>query len=63
LIHINTGFSIRLRERNEQRAVSLGVTLPLWRHLSIEPSLVRQVDWVLAGTISNAIGLTLIASF
>lgn len=41
----------------------LGVTLPIYRHFSIEPYLARQVDNAGSFTITNAIGLTLITSF
>lgn len=43
--------------------LTLGVTLPVVRHLSVEPYLVRQVDWVPAGVITNALGFTMIATF
>jgi hypothetical protein len=90
---LNTGFSMRLRERIQvQRDVTiddytftpyasaevffdtrygtfsryrltLGVTLPIARHLSIEPYLVRQDDWLPTGVLTNALGLLLIAAF
>jgi len=40
----------------------LGVTLPVTRHISIQPYLVRQVDW-LPGIITNALGFIAIATF
>lgn len=43
--------------------LTLGVTLPITRNLSIEPYLVRQDDWVPVGVLTNALGLTLIAAF
>ena len=90
---LNSGFSVRLRERLQiQRDVTigdytftpygstevyfdtrygtfsryrltLGVTLPIDRHISVEPYLARQVDWVPAGIITNALGFTVIAAF
>jgi len=43
--------------------LTLGVTLPIDRYISVEPYLVRQVDWVPAGVITNALGFTVIAAF
>ena len=43
--------------------LTLGVTLPIYEHFSVEPYLVRQVDNAGSFTITNAIGLTLITSF
>jgi hypothetical protein len=43
--------------------LTLGVTLPIVRHFSIEPYVVRQVDWVPTGTITNALGFLVIAAF
>jgi len=90
---LNTGFSMRLRERGQVQRdftignytftpygsaevtfdtrystfsryrLTLGVTLPLVHHLSVEPYLVRQVDWVPTGVITNALGFLVIATF
>jgi hypothetical protein len=90
---LDSGFSVRLRERLQvQRDVTidnytftpytsaevffdtrygqfaryrltLGVTLPIAKHISVEPYLVRQVDWVPAGVITNALGFILIMAF
>jgi len=90
---LDTGFSVRLRERMQvQRDFTIdgykftpyasaevyfdtrydqvaryrlivGVTLPVYRHFSIEPYLARQVDNAGSFTITNAIGLTLITAF
>lgn len=90
---LDTGFSMRLRERLQvQRDVTIdawtftpyasaevyfdtrydqfsryrltaGVTLPVDRHFSVEPYLVRQVDYAGNSAITNAIGLLLIAAF
>lgn len=43
--------------------LTLGVTLPIYRHFSIEPYLARQVDNAGSFGIANAFGLTLITSF
>ena len=43
--------------------LTLGVTLPVVKHISVEPYLVRQVDWAPAGVITNALGFILIAAF
>ena len=40
-----------------------GVTLPIVRHFSLEPYLVRQVDYVGNSAIINAVGLIFIAAF
>ena len=90
---LDSGFSVRLRERLQvQRDVTidnytftpytsaevffdtrygqfaryrltLGVTFPIVKHISVEPYLVRQVDWAPAGVITNALGFILIAAF
>lgn len=90
---LDSGFSVRLRERLQvQRDITidnytftpytsaevffdtrygqfaryrltLGVTLPIAKHISVEPYLVRQVDWVPAGVITNALGFILIMAF
>jgi hypothetical protein len=90
---LNTGFSMRLRERGQvQRDVTignytftpygsaevtfdtrygtfsryrltLGVTLPVTHHFYVEPYLARQVDWVPAGVVTNALGFLVIATF
>jgi Protein of unknown function (DUF2490) len=90
---LDTGFSVRLRERIQvsrdftiadytftpytsaevtfdtrygtfsRYRLTLGVTLPIDRHISVEPYLVRQVDWVPAGVITNALGFLVIAAF
>jgi hypothetical protein len=90
---LDTGFSVRLRERIQvQRDVTIGsylftpyasaevyfdtkyrqmaryrlivgVTLPIDQHFFVEPYIVRQVDNAGSFTITNAIGLTLIAAF
>jgi hypothetical protein len=90
---LNSGFSVRLRERIQVQRdfviddyrftpyasvevtfdsrygqfsryrLTLGVTLPITHHFSIEPYLVRQVDWVPSWVNTNAIGLTFIAAF
>ena len=43
--------------------LTAGVTLPIHRHFSLEPYLVRQVDYAGNFAITNAIGLILIAAF
>ena len=43
--------------------LTLGVTLPITHHVSIEPYLVRQDDWVPVGILTNALELTPIATF
>jgi hypothetical protein len=90
---LDSGFSVRLRERIQvQRDVTIGdylftpyasaevyydtkynqmaryrlivgVTLPVYRHFSVEPYLARQVDNAGSFTVTNAIGLTLITAF
>jgi len=90
---LNSGFSVRLRERLKVRRdftigdyaftpyasaevffdtrygtfnryrLTLGVTLPITRQLSIEPYLVRQNDWVPTGVLTNALGFKVIAQF
>jgi hypothetical protein len=41
----------------------LGANFPIDKHVSVEPYLVRQVDWVPAGVITNALGFILIMAF
>lgn len=90
---LDSGFSVRLRERLQvQRDITidnytftpytsaevffdtrygqftryrltLGVTLPIDKHISVEPYLVRQVDWAPSGVITNALGFILIMAF
>lgn len=90
---LNSGFSVRLRERLKVRRdftiadytftpytsaevffdtrygtfnryrLTLGVTLPITRQLSVEPYLVRQNDWLPHGVLTNALGLNVIAQF
>lgn len=90
---LNSGFSVRLRERLQvQRDVTiadytftpyssvelyfdtrygqfaryrltLGANFPLGKHVSVEPYLVRQVDWVPSGVITNALGFILTLAF
>jgi hypothetical protein len=43
--------------------LTAGATLPIHRHFSVEPYLVRQVDFAGNAAITNAIGLILIAAF
>jgi hypothetical protein len=43
--------------------LTAGVTLPIHRHFSLEPYLVRQVDYAGSSAITNAVGLILIAAF
>ena len=43
--------------------LTLGVTLPINKHISVEPYLVRQVDWAPSGVITNALGFILIMAF
>jgi hypothetical protein len=43
--------------------LTLGVTLPVTHHLSVEPYLARQVDWQSTGAVTNALGLLVIAAF
>jgi hypothetical protein len=43
--------------------LTLGVTLPIDKHISVEPYLVRQVDWIPSGVITNALGFILIMAF
>jgi len=43
--------------------LELGVTLPIIRNFSVEPYFVRQDDWLPTGVLTNALGLTLIATF
>lgn len=90
---LNSGFSVRLRERLQlQRDVTVfdytftpyasaeiffdsrfgdfaryrmtaGVTLPIRRHIYVEPYYVRQIDTAPAPIITNAIGLIGIVAF
>jgi len=90
---LDSGFSVRLRERiqvqrdftidgyrftpyasaevyfdtrYDQMAryrLTVGVTLPVYEHFSIEPYLARQVDNAGSFMITNAIGLNLITAF
>lgn len=90
---LNTGFSVRLRERLQvQRDVTIGTytftpytsaevffdtrygqfnryrltlgsNFPIDKHISVEPYLVRQVEWAPAGVITNALGFILIMAF
>jgi Protein of unknown function (DUF2490) len=57
-VYFDTQYSQMSRYR-----LILGVTLPIYEHFSVEPYLVRQVDNAGSFTITNAIGLTFIASF
>lgn len=41
----------------------LGATLPIDRHVSVEPYLVRQVDWGPASDITNALGFIVVFAF
>lgn len=43
--------------------LTLGVTLPIDRHVSVEPYFVRQVDWVPSDVFTNALGFTVIFAF
>lgn len=43
--------------------LTLGVTLPIDKHISVEPYLVRQVDWAPSGVITNALGFVLTVAF
>lgn len=43
--------------------LTAGVTLPVVRHFSVEPYVVRQVDYVGNSAITNAVGLIFIAAF
>ncbi|TAJ91048.1 MAG: DUF2490 domain-containing protein [Reyranella sp.] len=40
--------------------LTLGTTFPIDKHISVEPYLIRQVDWVPSGVITNALGFILI---
>ena len=42
--------------------LTLGVTLPFREHISVEPYIVRQVDW-LPGVVTNALGFTFIVAY
>lgn len=42
--------------------LTLGVTLPIRKHISVEPYLVRQVDWI-PGVATNALGFTVIIAY
>jgi hypothetical protein len=43
--------------------LELGVTLPLFRNITVEPYLVRQNDWIPNGVLTNALGLMLTFTF
>ena len=43
--------------------LTLGVTLPITRNVSIEPYVVRQDDWIPNGVLTDALGLTLVYAF
>jgi hypothetical protein len=43
--------------------LTLGTTFPIDKHISVEPYLIRQVDWVPSGVITNALGFILIMAF
>ena len=90
---LNTGFSVRLRERIQvnrdfkvrgytltpygsaeiffdtryggfsRYRLTFGVTLPIFRGVSIEPYFVRQEDWLPGNAPTNALGLTLVWAF
>lgn len=55
-------FDTQYKQMSRYRLI-LGVTLPVCEHFSVEPYLARQVDNAGSFTITNAIGLTVIASF
>jgi hypothetical protein len=55
-------FDTRYGTINRYR-LTLGITLPITRQLSVEPYLVRQNDWVPTGVLTNALGFTVIAAF
>lgn len=55
-------FDTRVGAFNRYR-LTLGVTLPIDHHVSVEPYFTRQVDWAPVGAITNALGFILIMAF
>jgi len=43
--------------------LTLGINFPIDRHISLEPYVVKQVDWIPTGVITNAVGFIVIAAF
>jgi hypothetical protein len=55
-------FDTRVGAFNRYR-LTLGANFPIDKHVSVEPYLVRQVDWAPVGAITNALGFILIMAF